>query len=260
MPTQKMKNLLKKINRKLFFKRATFQIVFPHVPKCAGNSVISSLRLAALKGKVDISFDPYDGTVCNLVGLSKSLPWWDAAEMVFAYKAITLNANILMGHAPFYQRSKLHLPSKIKIVTVLRNPIDRWISNYIYDSHKPKELGGCKINIDEYLNSGAAILGGNYYSVFFASANLQNITSSDIEQSIKFLKTFDLVGCTENIKAFYSKFSEICSMKIDPHEVNTSPKPGLAEEIRHDVSIMGKIKKLCANDIRVYEEVMSFWA
>jgi hypothetical protein len=43
-------------------------------------------------------------------------------------------------------------------------------------------------------------------------------------------------------------------------EVNTTPKPGLSDEIKNDGSIITKIKKLCENDIRVYEEVMLFWS
>jgi hypothetical protein len=255
-----MKSFLERINKKLFFKKAAFQIVFPHVPKCAGNAVISSLRSAAFKGKLDITFDPFDGAACNLLADSKSLPWWSPAETIFAYKAISGNSNILTGHAPFYEQTRIKLPTQKQLITVLRNPVERWISNYVYDSYKPIELGGSISSIDEYINSGAAILGGNYYPVFFASANLHNISASDVEHSIKFLKSFDLVGCTEKISVFYKGLGEICSVQIDSLEVNTSPKPGLADEIRNDVSIMGKIKKLCANDIRVYEEVMSFWA
>jgi len=161
-----MKSTPKKISRKLFFTKAPFQVIFPHVPKCAGNAVIKSIQAAADRNRINIAFDLFDGSACNLLASSKSLPWWEAAETVFAYKAIAGNANILTGHAPFYEQTKNQISADKKIVTVLRNPVDRWISNYIYDCFKPQKLGGCFVEISEYLSSGAAILGGNYYTVF----------------------------------------------------------------------------------------------
>lgn len=255
-----MKSLIEKISRKLFFTKASFQVIFPHVPKCAGNAVIKSIQQAAERSRINISFDLFDGSACNLLASSKSLPWWEAAETVFAYKAISGNGNILTGHAPFYEQTKKQLSVDKKIVTVLRNPVDRWISNYIYDCYKPQKLGGRFVEIGEYLSSGAAILGGNYYTVFFSNGNSEDITSHDVEQSIRFLKKFDAVGCTEDMSRFNKLLGEICSMEISSMEVNTTPKPGLSDEIKNDESIITKIKKLCENDIRVYEEVMLFWS
>lgn len=255
-----MKSVIEKISRKLFFTKASFQVIFPHVPKCAGNAVIKSIQQAAERSRINISFDLFDGSACNLLASSKSLTWWEAAETVFAYKAISGNGNILTGHAPFYEQTKKQISVDKKIVTVLRNPVDRWISNYIYDCYKPQKLGGRFVEIGEYLSSGAAVLGGNYYTVFFSNGNLASITSSDVEQSIRFLKKFDSVGCTEDMARFNKLLGDICSMEISSIEVNSSPKPGLADEIKCDGSAMRKIKKLCENDIRVYKEVMEFWS
>lgn len=255
-----MKNIFRKINKKLFFKKATFQVIFPHVPKCAGNAVITSIESAADRNRINISFEPFDGSACNLIAAGKSLPWWKSAETVFAYKAIAGNANILTGHAPFYEYTKKQISEYKKVVTVLRNPVDRWISNYIYDCYKPQALGGRFVEIGEYLRSAAAILGGNYYTVFFSNGELQSIAKNDVEQSIRFLKKFDAVGCTEEMARFNKLLREICSMEIFSMEVNTSPKPGLADEMKNNESIMREIKKLCENDIRVYEEVMAFWS
>jgi hypothetical protein len=255
-----MKNVIEKISRKLFFTKASFQVIFPHVPKCAGNAVIKSIQAAADRNRINISFDLFDGAACNLLASSKSVAWWQTADIVFAYKSIAGNANILTGHAPFYEQTKNQISADKKIVTVLRNPVDRWISNYIYDSYKPQKLGGRFVEIGEYLSSGAAILGGNYYTVFFSNGNLDGISPQDVEQSIRFLKKFDAVGCTERMLRFNKLLGEICSMQINSLEVNTSPKPGLADEIKSNKPTMSKIRKLCENDIRVYEEVMAFWS
>ena len=229
------------------------RIFFCHVPKCAGSSVVSAIEDQVYAGFSVESFDIQQEAslrAANFLGT----PMMGAREAVLAYNLSIQKNYFGRGHS--YCRPGLvsEFLTDWKFVTILRNPVDRWISEYVYNSYKTSAWIKNDFSLGQYLESKKGRSTGRTLIRYFSNQSIgdQKDTSIYIEEALENLSRFSVVGTLENLDVWVARVNRCFDISLNVPKLNVSPKSQKAEEIRSDPKVMKKIEELCRYDLEFY--------
>lgn len=175
--------------------RSAYRLVwFQHFHKAAGTSLV---RLALANGEL-----PIEGhSNGNLVepGTRRSIPVW------------TWDADALHGLIDRFERlgvtfiaTEFGVPDllalsrdpRVRLVTCLREPLARFVSNYYFDLHRGY---GKSVRLADYEGSRGNFTLANYYCWMLSrqSSDAHAVTSADFEAAMANLSLFDLAFAAE---------------------------------------------------------------
>ena len=167
---------------------ASTKIVFDHLAKSAGTSARSFFAGAVGKDRIS---RPLVGYVLNHIPLFEQF-------------------DVLQGH--FYGRVLYRIHPELKYVTMLRHPVERFLSYYYYArsfpaEHPHKELAK-QLTLDEFVkNKDYSILFvlSNNATTHFAAAmgDMRVPMKRQLSEAKNNLSKYDVVGITENTTRFY---------------------------------------------------------
>ena len=240
--------LTRKINYSIF---KPSPILFDHIPKCAGNAVTRFL-MRFYSSKVTFSLDG--------VHFEKSVEEFKALS-----KKEQLSFSLIQGHSANKLIDFTH--SNAKILTILRDPIDRIISHYFYirtykghflhekiinDSISLKDY--CALNLSNDLE--------NQYTVHFSKLTLSEVRKDgEVALALAFrniITKYHLVGFQSNLVDFFTAFSDMMQLpkrNISNNKVNTTSKRPKVTEL--DEATIDGIKKHNQLDILLYAKLVA---
>ena len=213
------------------------KILFVHVPKCGGTSLDALIKkqFRFNRFRVDASASFKTAERIN--------------EKVEDVRNVLLNYAAFNGYKYITGHCYMHKPEhfdEFKIITVLRDPVMRFVSHYLYNRYKTHSAHDT-INLDfeDFLNSDVAINYGNLYCRYF-SAN------QTVVDSISTLNKFSYVGILENLTPITSYISEELNVngKIEKQNKNPTKSDKKSQEIL--LKYKDEILKLCCDDIEIY--------
>ncbi len=235
------------------------RIFFMHVPKTGGTSVNSAIRKHY--GRQFYCIDPIQTrTMAKL--LYKSVPCVDKGTYLlrdgFILDAMTRNIPYVSGHTHFNQDIWQRYSDKYAYITLLRDPVKRYISAYFFDSN-PKSGGSyTDLNLSDLIETDRGIRLGHFYLNYFAGFPLKknydfNNLSERIEMAKENILKFDLVGFLEDLEHFKAQFKKQFGLNLRiPHKNKSSvSKPQI------DSHCLEKIREICQPDREIYEFIKS---
>ena len=213
------------------------KIIFVHVPKCGGTSLD-----ALIKKKIRINRFRVDASASF-----KTAERID--EEVEGVRNVLLNYAVFQGYKYITGHCYMHNPEQFgeyKIVTVLRDPVLRFVSHYLYNRYKTHSAHDT-INLDfkDFINSDLAKSYGDLYCRYFSA----NRTVAD---SISTLKKFSYVGILENLTPVTSYISEELNVRGKIKKQNRNPTKSNKESQEILAKYKEEILKLCCDDIEIY--------
>lgn len=148
--------------------------------------------------------------------------------------------------------------NKWDFVTLLRNPIDRWISEYVYNTYKNNDWEKNSLPIDDFLLTKKARDTGISFIRYFSSMPSDYVGDCNdfVDEAVGNLERFSVVGIVENLDNWCISFEERFNKTISIPLGNISPNVHAKNEIRSNDLIMQKIEMLCEPDIRVYQRIV----
>ncbi len=224
------------------------KILFEHVPKCGGTTVVNYLKSQYSNDKI---FNVNELSLRESIDYFKSLP-----------KKERYSYDLIYGHGAHKLKDYVH-PKTIKF-TILRNPIDRIISHYYYVLRTPKHYLYNKVitkemSLMDYVSSNISDELQNSCVQRFSGMTLREIEKDpdkSIEEAYNVLKNeYSVVGILENFnqtmelvakKAFFNK-------KFEVEELNKTTDRPKKKEI--DELTLKTIKKINSLDIKLYDLV-----
>ena len=225
----------------------TNPILFEHVPKCAGTTLV------------------------NILG--RKYPPRRILHVIPARREDQINAyadldevgrkkyDLIMGHGVYQFRK--YLPGEVKAFTFLRNPVDRVISNYFYILDQPghhlyDRIIGEGIGLKEYLTSGVTRTVHNYITRAVSLFRLSELTADPqaaLETALENLENdFFFIGLVEHFDLSLLLLGKNLEWPDPPYyyRENVSRYP---RGKHHDVDseIIGIIQEQNQLDQKIYE-------
>jgi hypothetical protein len=207
-------------------KKENFELLSIHIPKCAGTSMTDFLK-ASYQDGLHLAYDKPPGESNN---------WF--------YPPITLGNSSRCVHGHLRIVDYLAYEPKF-LMTMLRDPIDRIVSYYIY--FKTFEPDNAVIQ-SMYADSNQGIVDfakliGCDYRLYLMGVDLEK---------------FDFVGIVENYTYSLKTMKNILNVEgIMEHEedlhLNASPQPETKDNILQDELVVCQLRDILHDDIVIYD-------
>lgn len=219
----------------MFFKRKTApEIISLHIPKTAGTSFRNILK-SVYGDKQVARFDINNKGVVRLneeIYTKSELPGFRVLHGHFAYESIT---------------GQFKLPDNYKLITWVRDPVKRVLSNYFYLESRLKEiLNEEKKNLNilsklqrSLIEYARAEINRNRQSKFLAGCPLSS---------------FDFIGIQEYFDPEIQRLAQVLQWQHIPDTLHHNKTSGAQNNIESD--ILAEILDLNLDDMHLYEEAV----
>ncbi|MEL6619003.1 MAG: sulfotransferase family 2 domain-containing protein [Pseudomonadota bacterium] len=221
------------------------RIIYIHVPKCGGSSFGAALRLRYLASHGTITLNQGQPL---LRGEARILSDY-AARRRQLHRHVAMGKRLITGHVQYDPRLHAGSARAYRFVTLLRDPVDRFVSHYHYLQRKhpdPSRAG----TLEGFLDTADAARLASQYMFYFAGAwqgpgrDVAALTARAIHN----LAAFDLVGDLAAPEDFRRALRQLTFAPLPRLRRNVAPVPlSVPNRLRP------RIEALCAPDIAIYE-------
>ena len=159
------------------------------------------------------------------------------------------------GHMTFCEVAYENYHNQYKFITVLRDPVERYISEYIHRAHKQGDTYfNTQMSLDEYLESDIGQIQSQAICEYFASSSKKanEINGVEYEAAKKNLAKFDLIGFVDDMPAFNQKFNKMLGININVGHKNKSVKSKSETGSIITSEHRQKIEKMCCQEVELY--------
>ena len=243
-------------------------IVFLHLPKCGGTSINHAINChyQTLDFRTDncsVSLSaPASSNVVKLMNqtdypydTTDDYPILKLREHLLLYFLSLQTNRYFSGHFPFSETAYREFHGKHAFITVLRDPVKRWISSYFFNRHKDSDHRKIEQDITMHLRSPFGQSQGYEYVKFLGGANKAGDYTSRqaIDRAKRNLHKFDVVGFIEYQEDFLDQFENRFGVRLKLEKKNWNPA---SESYRKSIvteEIEEKIKTICKPDRELYQ-------
>lgn len=251
------------------------KIFYLHIPKCGGTSINKAIQACYHKWTL--------GDTPNFFAIDHVASWEtgeilngnklkpdvvdDQAVMNFReelliYYMAQRHISYIGGHFKFSEKAYEVFGEEFSYITILRNPVKRWISSYLYNRYRnPQKYRRIDLSIEEYLESDFGKSQGYEYAKFLGGVDKGGdfMNREAVERAKNNLQKFCIVGFLEDMSDFETQFEKRFERRLNIGRLNSRPaKDNVSVEITE--SMMKKITQICEPDIDVYQYAVKRFA
>ncbi|MCR9111525.1 sulfotransferase family 2 domain-containing protein [Marivita sp. XM-24bin2] len=235
------------------------RFVFHHVPKCGGTSVGRAFRKRYFLSQATVdpesSYRAYEAFTLRDDQEGLLIDVLDLREQILLYLMFS-DIRCISAHVRFSEIAYARFNGRYKYVTILREPIQRFISHYNWSYGRSGAHAEITEEFDTFLESVRAKRMGAIYCEYFSGlpkeADVWNEDAS--ARAISNLQKFDVVGRLDQIDAFTETIEKELGFKIRIGHENKDPKRGSGIRVSDlSRSQLEKVHALCAPDTAVWD-------
>jgi hypothetical protein len=232
------------------------RVVYHHVPKCGGTSVSRALRKRYLLSQATILTIPANGAIKRLMPDASNAEQWNQTlkfrEAMLLY-LMHCDTRCIAAHVAFSSTAFEAFKSRYAFVTVLREPVSRYISHFYHSLNRDDHSAICE-SLDTFAGSPRGqSFGARYVEYFRGSPSIDNLrTRASIDAAKENLRQFSAVGFMDQMPSFERQLRATLSVKVAiGHENKGRTAKGSSSSVPPD--LRKRIEMDCAPDIEVYE-------
>ena len=239
------------------------RIVFHHIPKCGGMSIVAGLAVTYYPMRLlRYGRKGFPG-VLNAKAASAAADMFqhDTYEMrrhILGYHLARGDTPLIPGHYPFSRLLYDRFHPEWRFVSLFRDPVKRWHSEYFWNRYKDHDYAKTDLDIEAYLESRSGLLNARSYTNFLMEAQDPQIKSNadEVKQAIENLDCFKVLGILEDLERFRAAMKSEFGRKPVFIKRNASPAPQEKKIIPDaDSAFHKKLLDLLAGDIEIYNAV-----
>lgn len=240
-------------------------VVFVHVPKCAGTSVENALRGLYRFSRVVIH--PEISFTAASLGAANEMSRHDLLNRASRFRQMLLPYHLatgvkcITGHAPLAQGVIDSYRSSHRFVTVLRDPVERFISHYSF-SYKSRHHGRIDEPLQAFLDTPRAQATGVLFLEYFSETvpGERYEFATAIQKAKENLEKMAVVGFVEELDRFALDVSRCLGRGLRIGHSNKTRDRNLSGHIEVGPEQRRRIEELCAPDIEIYHWARSRFA
>ncbi len=199
---------------------------------------------------------PYSAHLASTAGMETM----DLRDLLLASTLNTPGVEFVAGHYRFTHALHDALLDKATFITVLREPVDRFLSLYYYNHYKSGGHGHEPLALEDYIKRPRARRSAEDYVRLFRGTGADHrefAGAGDVEAAINNLKRFHLVGELKQQNAFCDSLSAMTGLNVSLPLLNRSPAPAKTRYQALPEALSDEIRRLCEPSTAVYEAMMS---
>ena len=233
-------NVIRRLRERLYTER----VMFVHVPKCGGTSLSHVLRAryALSYAKID---EAASARACETLDGNA---WFDFKRGLASYYAAE-GAHFVQGHFCVDRRFIDTHAKHYRIITVLRNPVDRFVSHYHFDKRYNR------IPFDEFTVSPTGRTEGRVLCHFFGELPWDAIPDrarldAAVATAVDNLSALAVVGFVEDPERMDTEFEHAIGFRPRTPVRNVGRTRQRGAEFTP--AQLERVDELCADDARIY--------
>ena len=233
------------------------RVVFHHVPKCGGTSVGRALRRRYLMSQATVvpessfrAFEAFTGRTDREEMLVDVL---DLREQMLLY-LLYEDVRCVSLHVRFSQAAWERFHETYRFVTILREPVSRFLSHYYWSYDRPGAHARIEEPLEAFLETDRARRLGATYSEYFSGLPKEADIAGEaaVAAAIANLRRFDVVGDLRDTAAFAEDIEEELGVRL---RIGHENKRGGARPTRGQAvtpEMEARIRELCAPDTAIW--------
>ncbi|WP_081617413.1 MULTISPECIES: sulfotransferase family 2 domain-containing protein [unclassified Thioalkalivibrio] len=239
------------------FRSPDQAIVFLHIPKTGGSSIAKAVgrRYRGSRYHVKAAESRHAAARThdiNAPGFEERMQGLRSDLLLYAAESGT---RYLTGHVWYTGGIRSLQKAGYQVLTCLRDPVDRFISNFLYNRFKTTPHMRTSLDIDSYLSSPEARSQATTYVRYLTGGCADRVyeTEAAVKQAKAAIHELDGVGFLDEIRLFAEQIEALVGARIKiPHERRNPAPDRYAREIKNSSEIRDRVSEMCAYDIELY--------
>jgi hypothetical protein len=239
-------------------------VFFIHVPKCGGTSIQVAIEEAyGLQSglRIDLWGNIHHGAFFKLNSHASKeaadrlgVPLHQLREHILLYQMSCSGRRFISGHFQFSDAAYAGYHSTYTFVSLLRDPVERWYSQYFFNRDKKDDHFIVEDAIDDYLTSPRGRSTGRLIARYFAGVDCGE--DDIVEEAIQNIAKFDVVGVLDDLGTFKSDLRYVLGADINIPVRNASPTSAAQKRKEITPEIHRRVVEVCQPDQAVYDYVV----
>lgn len=237
------------------------KIVFHHIPKCGGTSIVTGLILTYypfhfIKYRRQGFSSNLNSRAASVIAEQSGVNRYEFRRQLLNYFVEKAGSPFISGHYPFDNNVYENHGSEWNLITLLRDPVQRWYSEYFWNKYKNHEYQKTDLSIEEYLESEQGRVNSRSFVNFLSHSNNHSKipTQVEVEEAIENLNKMKVVGCLEHMDKFSYDMKNTFGRKPIIFSRNSNPASAEQKILPDKDSIVHKkIVELTSGDREIYQ-------